>query len=217
MFSYLRAQRRGAGTGRATAYYSLSPADPVHRYRLAWMAGGASAGPPLVGPATVPVVRPSQEPGPRTLDRPHGFVAFNHVKTCRYGTMVFNAFDRYVGRSLDLYGEFSEGEVEMFRQLVRPGDTVLDIGANIGAHTLFFARHVGPSGSVVAVEPQRVVFQTLCANLALNSVTNVWCLPCAAGAEPGETTVPHRNYAQSGNFGGVEVGGAAEGEAAFLC
>ncbi len=142
----------------------------------------------------------------------HQFAPFNHVKTCRYGTMVFNTFDRYLGRGLDLYGEFSEGEVEMFRQLVRPGDTVLDVGANIGAHTLFFARQVGPKGAIYALEPQRVVFQTLCANMALNSVTNVWCLPCAAGAEPGETTVPRGDYTQSGNFGGVSVGGSAQGE-----
>jgi len=138
----------------------------------------------------------------------HDFAPFNRVKACRYGTMAYNANDSYIGRSLDLYGEFSEGEVEMFRQLIGPGDVVLDVGANIGVHTLFFARHVGPSGAVVAVEPQRVVFQTLCANMALNSVTNAWCFPCAAGAGPGEVAVPPVNYATPGNFGGLSVGGA---------
>lgn len=139
----------------------------------------------------------------------HTFEPFNRVKPCRYGAMAFNVHDRYVGRSLDLYGEFSEGEVEMFRHLVRPGDVVLDVGANVGAHTLFLARRVGPGGRVVAFEPQRVVFQTLCANVALNSVTNVWCHPAAAGAVAGEVAVPPVDYARPGNFGGVSVGGAA--------
>jgi len=142
----------------------------------------------------------------------HEFTPINRLKSCRYGTMIFNINDRYVGRSLDAYAEFSEGEVEMFRQIVRAGDIVLDIGANIGTHTLFFARQVGPVGEVVAVEPQRIVFQTLCANMALNSVTNVRCLPFAAGAEPGEIAVPRVDYARSGNFGGLSVGGSADGE-----
>ena len=120
----------------------------------------------------------------------HEFPRCNAVKVCRYGTMAYNINDRYLGRSLELYSEFSEGEVALFRQVVRPGDVVLDVGANIGAHTLFFARQVGPTGEVVTVEPQRVLFQTLCANLALNSVTNVWALPYAVGAVEGSLLIP---------------------------
>lgn len=137
----------------------------------------------------------------------HDFPPFTRVKPCRYGMMAYNVHDRYVGRSLDLYGEFSEGEAEMFRRLVRPGDAVLDAGANVGAHTLLFARLVGPSGAVWALEPQRVVFQALCANMALNSVTNARCLPVAAGPGPGEAALPAVDYARPGNFGGLSVGG----------
>jgi FkbM family methyltransferase len=142
----------------------------------------------------------------------HEFVTFNRTKVCRYGTMVYNVNDCYVGRSLDLYGEYSEGEVALFRQIVRPGDAVLDIGANIGTHTLFFARQVGTTGAVFAVEPQRVVFQTLCANMALNNVTNAWCFPCALGTEPGDLVVPRQDYARMGNFGGVSLSGVKDGE-----
>src|SRR5258707_14359705 len=113
-------------------------------------------------------------------------ITFNHLKACRYGHMLYNIHDVYVGRSLDLYGEFSEGEVGLFRQLVKPGDLVLDVGANIGTHTLFFSQRIGATGRVLAFEPQRIVFQTLCANLAINSATNVWCYPHAVGGEPGE-------------------------------
>jgi len=47
--------------------------------------------------------------------------AFVRVKSCRYGTLLYNWKDTYVGRSLDLYGEFSEGEVRLFDQILKPG------------------------------------------------------------------------------------------------
>jgi FkbM family methyltransferase len=53
-----------------------------------------------------------------------------------------------------------------------------------------------------------VVFQTLCANLALNSVVNVHCRQAALGEQPGTATIPPLNYAQENNFGGVALGGA---------
>src|SRR6185436_13823027 len=43
------------------------------------------------------------------------------LKKCRHGAMMFHANDIYIGRSLDLYGEFSEGEVELFKQFIHPG------------------------------------------------------------------------------------------------
>ena len=139
-------------------------------------------------------------------------MAFNHQKACRYGHMLYNVHDRYVGRSLDLYGEFSEGEVVLFRQLVKAGDIVVDVGANIGTHTVFFSQQVGPAGRVLAFEPQRIVFQTLCANLALNSVTNVWAYPDAVGAEQGELFVPVLDHRRENNFGGLSLGAHADGE-----
>ena len=122
------------------------------------------------------------------------FPQFNKQSECRYGRMLFNRNDVYIGRSLDVYGEFSEGEVELFRQIVEEGSFVVEVGANIGVHTLFFARQVGLTGVVVAFEPQRIVFQTLCANMAINSVTNVQCHQKAVGAELGEMRVPALDY-----------------------
>jgi FkbM family methyltransferase len=126
--------------------------------------------------------------------------------------MLYNINDMYIGRSLDLYGEFSEGEVDLFRQIIRTGDIVLDVGANIGAHTLFLANALGLLGKVYAFEPQRVVFQTLCANMALNSVTNAYCYQVAVGDEPGTIAVPILNYCAEDNFGGLGLGNYTEGE-----
>ena len=136
----------------------------------------------------------------------------NRLKPCRHGTMLYNPNDRFVGRSLDLYGEFSEGEAALFGQCVKPGHVVLDIGANVGAHTLFFANAVGPRGRVIAFEPQRLVFQTLCANMALNGLTNVHCRHAAVGARPGTVRVPVLDPAKEQNFGGLSLAGRTEGE-----
>lgn len=137
---------------------------------------------------------------------------FNRMKACRYGQMIYNFNDVYVGRSFELYGEFSEGEVQLFRQMVQPGDIVADIGANIGAHTLFFAQAVGPTGAVFAFEPQRVVFQTLCGNMAINSIPNAVCYHAALGEGPGQILVPPLDYSRMNNFGGLGLGGFQRGE-----
>jgi FkbM family methyltransferase len=135
----------------------------------------------------------------------------NQLKDCRHGRMLFNVHDVYIGRSLDLYGEFSEGELDVFRQIVRPGWTVLELGANIGTHTVALAKIVGPAGRVVAFEPQRIVFQTLCANIALNNLLNVDCLLQAVGEKPGSVVVPWIDYTKDNNFGGLGLGAYTQG------
>jgi FkbM family methyltransferase len=134
------------------------------------------------------------------------------LKECRYGPMLYPTTDRFVGGSLDRYGEFSEGEVALFRQMVKPGWTVLEAGANIGSHTVFLGQAVGREGTVLAFEPQRVLFQILCANVALGGLHNVYAYQSALGPEPGQILVPQIDYEQPGNFGGVGLGGAISGE-----
>jgi len=142
----------------------------------------------------------------------HAFPPFNQVKDCKYGKVLFNTRDIYVGKSFELYGEFSDAEVELFQQMIKPDDVVVDIGANIGAHTLYFARAVGPRGAVLAFEPQRIVYQTLCANMALNSVTNAYCFHAAVGQTPGQILVPPLDYNREGNYGGLGLGEFQQGE-----
>ncbi len=107
------------------------------------------------------------------------------VRRCRHGPMAYLRQDAYVGRSLDLYGEYGEDEQAVLAQMVRPGDVVVEAGANLGTHTVPLARKVGPSGALIAFEPQRVVFQILCANVALNELTNVHAQNAAVGETPG--------------------------------
>jgi FkbM family methyltransferase len=134
------------------------------------------------------------------------------LKQCRYGPMLYLVTDQYIGQSLDRYGEFSNGEADLFRQLVQPGWTILDIGANLGAHTVLLAQAAGPHGVVHAFEPQRLLFQILCANVALNSLHNVHTHQVAAGREAGTIQVPVLDSAAVQNFGGLSLGSYTEGD-----
>jgi FkbM family methyltransferase len=70
--------------------------------------------------------------------------------------------------SIYLLGAFEPALIRFYEKRIMPGQTVLDIGANIGAHTMHFARAVGPNGRVVAVEATDYAHRKLCANLELN-------------------------------------------------
>jgi FkbM family methyltransferase len=137
----------------------------------------------------------------------------NRLKTCRHGDMLFNVNDQHIGRSLDLYGEWAESELDLLGLFIKPGDVVVDVGANIGTHTVFFAQRTGAAGQVYAFEPQRIVFQNLCANLALNGLLNVRAFAAAVGREPGTIAVPPIAYAEPGNYGGVALAASAATEA----
>ena len=78
-------------------------------------------------------------------------------------------------------------ELEFLRGRIRPGDVVLDIGANIGLYTLVFAECVQDSGHVFAFEPHPPSFALLERNIQLNGVGNVTLVPCAVSDETGTT------------------------------
>lgn len=98
-------------------------------------------------------------------------------KPCRYGEMAFHHTDHWIGRSLDLYGEWSEGEVDLFRKVVKPGDVVIEAGSHVGALTIPLAKIVGDTGRVHAFEPQKDNFECLARNVT--SLRNVTLWPRA--------------------------------------
>jgi FkbM family methyltransferase len=112
--------------------------------------------------------------------------------------------DMYITRSLLELGEYSHDEVDLLKQIVKPGMTVIDIGANIGAIALPLAQACFP-GPLYAFEPQQRIFQLLCANLALNQIKNALTFPLALGASFGVGAVPPIDYDRPGNFGGVSL------------
>jgi FkbM family methyltransferase len=113
-----------------------------------------------------------------------------------------------IGALLSYYGEFCEREIELLCALVQPGDTVIEVGANIGTHTVPLARRVTPAGKLVAIEAQPVAAMLLEANLALNSIDWVDVRLAAGGRVPGVACFPAVDYRSAGNVGAVSLVGA---------
>src|SRR6266850_3946175 len=134
------------------------------------------------------------------------------LKRCKHGYFLFNRNDQFVGRALDLYGEWCEEEITTLAQLVRPGDIVLDIGANIGTHTVALANMVTVGGVVIAIEAQRQIYHYLVANVAINNLLNVVCMNNAAGASAGSVLVPLLSPSVANNFGALNVAAQPSGE-----
>lgn len=144
---------------------------------------------------------------PRLLE--HNYLA---IKQCRHGLFAYNLNDAFIGRCMDAYGEWSESELSLLFQVLKPGDFVLDVGANIGTHTVAFAKKVGGSGAVVAFEPQRLNFQLLCTNVTLNTLVNVRCVNAAVSDSKGELRMPMLDPTSTNNFGGLPAEGHDYGE-----
>lgn len=80
--------------------------------------------------------------------------------------------DVVIARSLAMYGEWAEHELSYLRPYIIPGQVVIDVGANIGTHTLPFSKWVR-SGEVIAIEAQTDVSAVLSVNCIINERTNV--------------------------------------------
>jgi FkbM family methyltransferase len=130
----------------------------------------------------------------------------------KHGFMMYNENDQYIGRSIKHYGEFSDGEVDLFNRLISAGDVAVEVGANIGAHTVALAKRVGRQGGLFAFEPQYSVYQILCGNLALNGLSHARCYLAACGATQGEIVVPVLDINRVTNFGGLALGQYQKGD-----
>ncbi len=130
-----------------------------------------------------------------------------HMKLIQtlHGPLFVLATDTTVGRSLIEYGEWSAREIELLRQALRPGDRVIDIGANIGTHTISLAKIVGPQGSVLAFEPQPLIFQLLAANVLINRAANTELVLGACGAISGTVALAGIDYTRDGQYSALSL------------
>lgn len=160
----------------------IAPAQETEAYSQ-WRAALLAAGGDLL----------ASEPAPHQV---------NELLQSVFGPMLVNRHDTHISRSIrGRGGGEAVREMALLRQFIRPGDTVLDVGANIGTHTVPFCQAVGPEGWVIAFEPQRVIYQVMVANVALNSCMNADCRLAAVGEKRGKLKVPKVDYDQPGNFG----------------
>jgi FkbM family methyltransferase len=117
----------------------------------------------------------------------------------REGDFLALARDTAVSAAIAHAGVWAPDDVDLFRRLVRPGDTALDVGANLGHHSVVLSRLVGPGGKVLSFEPQQYLFNLLCANLALNRCLNVSPQRLALGDRRGRVRMLPTSYDREGN------------------
>ena len=109
-----------------------------------------------------------------------------------------------VSEYADLYGEWQELEVVLFRDILRPDSNVIEVGAHIGMHSVPLSR-IASRGQVICFEPQRIIHQILAANCALNNCTNVHAEHMAVGDYSGEVGIPCSTYDSVWNYGSFSI------------
>ena len=138
--------------------------------------------------------------------------AFIRTPTVQIDGHIFH-LDDCDSMNLSVLPNYEPSEATLFRKEIREGDTVVDLGANIGYFTVLFSELVGDVGSVYAFEPDPENFTLLEKNVSENSCTNV-CAERVAVTDsvgtsylyrsPTETT-DHRLYNSDDNRDYVEV------------
>jgi len=100
--------------------------------------------------------------------------------------MLLRKDDPGISRDLLERGIREAAVVEVLEHEIHSGDTVIDIGSNIGYYVLLEARLVGPQGTVYAIEPVPENYELLCKNIELNGLTNVKPYLLAIGSHTGK-------------------------------
>jgi FkbM family methyltransferase len=134
-----------------------------------------------------------------------------------FGARIAGAFPDMIHVYTYFFGVWEPTLTAYIRSILREGDTVIDIGANVGVHSLLAASLVGRTGRVHAIEASPTIFGFLKANLARNGADNVTAHNVAVSDRRGRVSVYlHDDW----NLGGTtivperaaELGAAVEGE-----
>ena len=154
------------------------------------------------------------------IPRPNAFV----LTASHHGTMIVPRFDTFddpddphnpafgIGHDLLNRGACAPSEINLGMELLsllrqERGDdvAVLDCGANIGTFAISWATHMTGWGTVMAFEPQRLLYYALCGNAVLNNCLNLRAEQSAVGSEVGIIAVPVLDYIQPSSFGSLEL------------
>jgi FkbM family methyltransferase len=117
-----------------------------------------------------------------------------------------------VGFQILSKSSYDEEEVDLLLAMLNcrrkhfgDGVVAIDGGANIGVHTVEWARHMHDWGRVIAFEAQEIVYYALAGNVALNNCLNARVRLAALGESCGEMAVPQPDYYMPASFGSLEL------------
>jgi len=95
------------------------------------------------------------------------------VAETRIGILQYLPDEPIIGDAIGWYGEHLQPQLDLLARMVRPGSTVMEVGAGIGAHAVFLGRLLGEAGHLFLYEARPVLQRILRQNLAANGVSNV--------------------------------------------
>ena len=117
-------------------------------------------------------------------------------------SVIFLDTRSYQDWNILFQGYYERGIVSLLKRLIRQGDCVIEVGANIGSHTIIISRRVGTQGTVLAFEPHPKVIEKLTLNLKANRIQNVRIFKCALSDSSQKFT---SFYTSEGNFATEEM------------
>ena len=123
------------------------------------------------------------------------------------GPMIVNRFDYNKnkvgqGQSLLDHGNICTVEASICINVLKnkKNPVIFDVGSNIGAFTIWLAKYFN-EGKVYSFEPQRLIFQMLCGNIAINNIFNVYAYNLAFGKDNCRIEILEPNYNIPNDFG----------------
>ena len=123
----------------------------------------------------------------------------------KHGIFSFYDNDKYVGKSLSEYGEWSESEVELIKGLVPKNEVIIEIGSNIGTHTVPLAKHLSNGGKIYAFEPQSQNRKLLEQNIKDNDIENVQISKIAISSKEGKAYMNTFANDKLSNYGDARI------------
>nr|QBK88371.1 MAG: methyltransferase [Mimivirus LCMiAC01] len=122
--------------------------------------------------------------------------------------MLLNPLDQYISRDLINIGTWESYLYPVFQKNIKKGGCVLDIGANIGCHSLIFSKLVGKEGNVHCFEPLHDLYFQLTYNLISNNCFNVTTYCNGVSDKPSSVFLTPLNLQKRDNFGARQLTGA---------
>lgn len=137
-----------------------------------------------------------------------------------HGTMIVNRFDQHLierggfgaGFQLLETASYDAGEVDLMvkmlelrRQHHGDGVVAVDCGANLGVHTVEWAKRMTGWGVVMAFEAQERIYYALAGNIAINNCFNARAIHAAVASQSGTMKMPTPNYLVPSSFGSLEL------------
>lgn len=127
---------------------------------------------------------------------------------CKDADYLLFSTEDVISNALFREGEWEKNLLKISQFIISgvQNPLVIDIGANLGAYSIPMAKSIQDrGGSVIAFEPQRIIYYQLCANVILNRLDNVNAIHGAVGKSSGEIDVPEINYESNANVGAFSL------------